>query len=67
MFQHIINTPNAAPTMAELSALTCPRYSGARKSEFAPKVCMKLPFTVLNKRNQNSNSTWNFFKCRRTS
>jgi hypothetical protein len=66
MFQLIMNTAVAAPTIAVLSALTCPRYSGARKSELAPKVCMKLPLTVANRINQNNSSTWNFLKCRIT-
>jgi hypothetical protein len=64
IFQLITKTAVAAPTMAALRALTWPRYSGARKSELAPKVCIKLPFTVLKRRNQNNNSTWNFLKCR---
>jgi len=64
IFQLMMNTAVAAPTMAALSAFTCPKYSGARKREFAPNVCMKFPLTVLKSRNQNNNSTWNFLKCR---
>src|SRR6476469_7440424 len=36
MFQLIINTPTAKPTIAMLSAFTLARYSGARKRELAP-------------------------------
>jgi hypothetical protein len=66
IFQLIMNTAVAAPTMEALSAFTCPRYSGAKNSELAPNVCMKCPLTVLKRRNQNNNSTWNFLKCRIT-
>ena len=62
MFQLMMNTPRATPTMAALMALTCPRYSGARNRELAPKVCMNEPFTVLKSRSQNRSSTWNFLK-----
>jgi hypothetical protein len=62
----MMNTAVAAPTIAVLSAFTCPRYSGARNRELAPYVCMKLPLTVMNRINQNNSSTWNFLKCRIT-
>src|SRR6476660_2188896 len=64
IFQLMMYTAVAAPTIAALSAFTCPRYSGARKSELAPKVCIKFPLTVLNRINQNNSSPWNFLKCR---
>src|SRR5688572_12324022 len=67
MFQLMMKTPSAAPTMAVLMAFTFPRYSGDRKRELAPKVTMNEPLTVLNRRNQNNSSTWNFLKCRITS
>src|ERR1700730_13703304 len=67
MFQLMMNIAVAAPTIAALKAFTFPKYSGARNNELAPKVCMKLPFTVLKRIYQNNNSTWNFLKCRRTS
>ena len=66
MFQLIINIPIDMPTIAELNEFTLPRYSGARKSESAPKVFIKLPFTVANKINQKSNRIWYFLKCRKT-
>jgi hypothetical protein len=61
----MINIPTEIPTMAELKEFTLPKYSGARKRESAPKVFIKLPFTVLNIINQNSNNTWYFLKCRK--
>jgi hypothetical protein len=66
MFQLIINTPMAIPTNKAASGLTLPRYSGARYRESAPKVFMKVPFTVLNSTNQKISSTWNFLKCSMT-
>ena len=36
IFQLMIKTAVAAPTIAVLSVFTCPKYSGARKREFAP-------------------------------
>jgi hypothetical protein len=57
MFQLIMNIPTDIPTMAELKELTFPKYSGARNNESAPKVFIKLPFTVLKRINQNNNST----------
>ena len=61
----MINIPTDMPTMAELKEFTLPRYSGARNRESAPKVFINVPFTVLNKINQNTNSTWYFLKCRK--
>src|SRR5688572_31259483 len=66
IFQLMINIPMAMPTIAELIEFTFPRYSGARKSESAPKVFMKLPLTVLKRMNQNTNNTWYFLKCRKS-
>jgi hypothetical protein len=66
IFQLMMNIPTAIPTKAELSELTFPKYSGARYNESAPKVFMKVPFTVLKRTNQNSNSAWYFLKCRNT-
>ena len=62
IFQLMMNIPIDIPTIAELIELTFPRYSGARKSESAPKVFIKLPFTVLNKMNQKTSNTWYFLK-----
>ena len=62
IFQLMMNIPIDIPTIAELMELTLPRYSGARKSESAPKVFIKLPFTVLNKMNQKTSNTWYFLK-----
>jgi hypothetical protein len=67
IFQLMMNIPTAAPTIAELKEFTFPRYSGARNSESAPNVFIKLPFTVLNMMNQNNNSTWYFLKWRNNS
>src|SRR5690606_27744738 len=67
MFQLIIKIPIATPTKQAASAFTLPRYSGARYNESAPKVFIKLPFTVLNSKNQNTISTWNFLRCNSTS
>ena len=36
MFQLIIKTPRATPTMAALKAFTLPKYSGEKKSASAP-------------------------------
>ena len=36
MFQLIIKTPSATPTMAALSAFTLPKYSGEKNSASAP-------------------------------
>jgi hypothetical protein len=58
--------PIAIPTIEKLIILTLPRYSGARNKEAAPKAFMKLPFTVLNKINQNRRRTWYFLKCRKS-
>ena len=57
IFQLMINMPMEAPTIAELMELTVPRYSGARNKESAPKVFIKVPFTVLKRINQKINST----------
>lgn len=57
IFQLIINMPMEAPTIAMLNAFTFPKYSGPRKSESAPKVFMKEPFTTLNSMNQNTSNT----------
>ena len=65
MFQLIINIPTDIPTIAELNELTLPKYSGARNNESAPNVFMNVPFTVLNRINQNNNNTWYFLKCRK--
>ena len=67
MFQLIINIPIAMPTMLAPRAFTLPRYSGARKSESAPKLLMKVPLIVLNKTNQKISNTWYFLKCRNNS
>jgi hypothetical protein len=64
MFQLMMNIPIETPTIAVLNELTFPKYSGARNKESAPNVFIKVPFTVLNKINQNSSSTWYFLKCR---
>ena len=65
IFQLMINIPTDIPTMAELNELTLLKYSGAKNNESAPKVFIKLPFTVLKRINQNNNSTWYFLKCRK--
>ena len=57
IFQLMMNMPIEAPTIAELMELTVPRYSGARNKESAPKVFIKVPFTVLKRMNQKINST----------
>jgi hypothetical protein len=57
MFQLIMNTPMAMPTNSDATMLTLPRYSGARYSESAPNVFIKVPFTVLNNTNQKISST----------
>jgi hypothetical protein len=57
IFQLMINMASDNPTMAKLMVLTSPRYSGARNSESAPKVFMKLPFTMLKRINQNTSNT----------
>jgi hypothetical protein len=67
IFQLIINIPTDMPTIADANELTLPRYSGPRYRESAPKIFMKVPFTVLNNINQNSNNTWYFLKCRNKS
>ena len=67
IFQLMINIPIDAPTIAALIELTFPKYSGAKKSESAPKVFIKEPFTVLNRINQNTSNTWYFLKCRNSS
>src|SRR5688572_2936807 len=64
IFQLMMNMPIEAPTRAALIEFTLPRYSGARKSESAPNVFMKLPFTTAKSINQKSNNTWYFRKCR---
>ena len=66
IFQLTMNMPIDTPTKAALSELTFPKYSGARNKESAPNVFMKVPFTVLNMINQNSNNIWYFLKCRNT-
>jgi hypothetical protein len=66
IFQLIMNIPMDIPTMAELSELTLPKYSGARYKESAPKVFIKVPFTVLNNTNQKIRRAWYFLKCRNT-
>jgi hypothetical protein len=58
------NMPTAIPTIAKLTALTSPRYSGARNNESAPKLFIKVPLTVLNKINQKTSNTWYRLKCR---
>src|SRR5205085_1375073 len=67
IFQLMMNIPMDAPTSPELIKFTSPRYSGARKSESAPKVFIKEPFTVLNSTNQKRRMTWYFRMCRKTS
>src|SRR5260221_795759 len=67
IFQLIINIPTDIPTTADANELTLPRYSGPRYKESAPKVFMKVPFTVLNKINQNRSNIWYFLKCRNSS
>jgi hypothetical protein len=67
MFQLMMKTPIAKPTITVLKKLTSPRYSGARYSESTPYACMKEPFTALNNINQNNISTWNFLKWSNTS
>lgn len=57
MFQLIINMPIATPTIAAPKEFTLPRYSGARKRELAPKVCMNEPLIVLKRINQKAKST----------
>jgi hypothetical protein len=58
MFQLIINTPTANPTIAILSAFTFERYSGARKRELAPYGCRKFPLTVAKSIYQKMSNTW---------
>ena len=62
MFQHMIKTPMAMPMMAALMELTFPRYSGARNSASAPKLFIKLLFTMLNMMIQKASNTWYFLK-----
>jgi hypothetical protein len=45
----------AAPSKNILIILICPRYSGARNKESAPKVVAKFPDKVKNKMSQNNN------------
>jgi hypothetical protein len=52
------------PTMPAPTGFTVPKYSGARKSESAPYVCINFPSTVLNRRSQKISNTWYFLKCR---
>ena len=66
MFQLMINMPTDKPTIAKLIVFTSARYSGARNNESAPNVFIKLPFTTLNKINQNSSNAWYFLKCRKS-
>jgi hypothetical protein len=56
IFQLIINIPTDIPTTTDANELTFPRYSGPRYKESAPKIFMNVPFTVLNKMNQNRSS-----------
>jgi hypothetical protein len=58
MFQLMINTPMATPTIAELKKLTLPMYSGARNKDTAPKLLMKLPAMVANNIYQNTKNIW---------
>jgi hypothetical protein len=53
----MINMPMAIPTIAKLMAVTFPRYSGARNKEFAPKLFINTPSTVLKSANQNTSKT----------
>ena len=46
IFQLITKMPNAKPTIAVLSEVILPKYSGARKRELAPNVNIKSPETV---------------------
>src|SRR5687768_11968921 len=64
IFQLMMNIPMEAPTKAALIEFTLSRYSGARKSESAPNVFMKLLFTTAKRINQKSNNTWYLRKCR---
>ena len=64
--QLMMKMPIAIPVIAELTAFTLPRYSGARKSASAPNVFIKLPLMALPMMNQNTNSTWYFLKWRNT-
>ena len=66
IFQLMMNMPMDIPTIADDNAFTLPRYSGPRNNESAPNVFMSVPFTVLNKINQNNSNTWYFLKCRNT-
>ena len=52
IFQLMINMPMEAPTKAALIELTLSSYSGARKSESAPKLAMKPLFTTEKRINQ---------------
>jgi hypothetical protein len=65
--QLMIKMPMATPMMAELTAFTLPRYSGARNNESAPKVLIKFPLMALPRIYQNSNNTWYFLRCNKTS
>ena len=62
MFQLIIKTPTAPPTITVLRKFTLPRYSGARYKESTPYIFIKEPFTALKRINQKIISTWNFLK-----
>jgi hypothetical protein len=57
IFQPMINTPIANPTIAVLIGVTASKYSGARYKLEAPKVAIKLPVTVAKRIYQNSRST----------
>jgi hypothetical protein len=64
--QLIINMPIAIPTIAKLMAVTFPRYSGARYREYAQKLFINTPSTILKRINQNTSKTWYLLKCRKT-
>jgi hypothetical protein len=58
IFQLMMNTPMATPTITELKKLTLPMYSGARNNDTAPKLLIKLPAIVANNIYQNTKNIW---------
>ena len=63
----MMNTHMAQPRSIMLTKLILPRYSGARKSDEAPKWEAKLPVTVRNRMSQKMSNTWYLRKCSSTS
>src|SRR3982750_4212542 len=64
IFQLIIKTPMAMPTIAAPNAFTLPKYSGEKNNASAPKFFMNPLLIVLTNTIQNTSNTWYFLKCR---